>query len=311
MRASGGARLEWAEVPAEVRAAVEAALGSPVVAARNEDGGFSPGLAARCRLADGRRVFVKAVSLEQNPHSPRIHRREAEVAALLPPDVPAPRLRHVHDDGTWVVLVLDEVDGRQPAEPWRLDELDVVIPAVIALGTHPAPPGLQTVADRQDAAFRGWRRLVGGDGDPGRLDAWSRAHLDALAAAETGWTEAASGSSLVHADVRADNVLIGPDGAVTFVDWPWACEGAAFLDLAFLLPSVALGGGPTPVEVVERYRLFNDVEPEALRAVVVALTGFFVRSALDPPPPGLPRIREFQQVQADVALGWLQTLTAW
>jgi aminoglycoside phosphotransferase (APT) family kinase protein len=308
MRAEGGSRVEWDEIPTEVRAAVEGALGATVLAARNERGGFSPGLAARCALSDGGRAFIKAVSAAQNPLAPRIHRREAEVAALLPASVPAPELRHVHDDGDWVVLVFDEVAGHQPAEPWRWADLDVVIPAVLALGTHRAPDGLQSAADRHRAAFDGWRRLSAGDGDVDRLDPWTASNLDLLARIETEWDDASRGTALVHADVRADNLLVDDRGGVTVVDWPWACVGAPFLDAVFLLPSVGLGGGPPPTEVVARYGLFDAVDDAALLAAAVALAGFFRRAALDPPPPGLPHLRAFQAAQGDVARDWVREL---
>lgn len=309
MRASGGNRIEWSDVPRTVRGEVEAALGATVVEAVNEAGGFSPGLAARCVLDDGRRRFVKAVSPDQNPLAARIHRREAEVAAHLPAAVPAARLEHVHDDGHWVVLVFEEIDGRQPVEPWTLDELDVVVPALLALAEVVPPPGhgLQPAVRRHAPVFDGWRRLAAGDGDVARLDPWARAHLPHLAAVEAGWQDAAAGDRLVHADLRADNILLGPDGAVTFVDWPWACVGAAHLDVAFFLPSVGLGGGPDPSAVIERYSLFDALDEPGFLTVSVAVAGFLQRSALDPPPPGLPRLRAFQQAQADVALDWLRT----
>jgi len=308
MRAAGGARLAWHDVDPAVRAAIEAALGSSVVEARNQAGGFSPGLAARCRLADGRRVFVKAVSPDQNPQACRIHRREVEVASQLPPSVPAPRLRHVHDDGRWVALIFDEVDGRQPEEPWRLDELDVVVPALQRFATSATPSpvaGLQPVADRYADAFDGWRRLAGGDGDPSSYGPTVVDHLDRLAALEAPWAEAAAGDALLHADLRADNLLLTADGQVVLVDWPWACIGAAWVDLVLFLPSVGLGGGPEPEAVVQRYGLLTDVDPDALGSVVAALAGFFVRRSLDPDPPGLPTLRAFQRAQADVALRWL------
>ncbi|MFP5320809.1 MAG: phosphotransferase [Acidimicrobiia bacterium] len=308
MRAAGGTRLRWDDVDPDVRAALEAALGAAVVEARSEAGGFSPGLAARCRLADGRRVFVKAVSPEQNPTACRIHRREAEVAAQLPARVPAPRLLHVHDDGRWVALVFDEVAGRQPAEPWRWEDLDVVVPALRRFADEATPtpvPGLQTVAERYGAALDGWRRLAAGDGDPSPYGADVVALVDRLAELEAPWAEVAAGETLLHTDLRADNLLLTDDGDVVLVDWPWACNGAAFVDLVFLLPSVGLGQGPTPAAVVERYGLFADVDPGALRSLVAALAGFFVRQSLDPAPPGLPTLRPFQRAQAEVALGWL------
>jgi hypothetical protein len=120
-------------VPAGVRAAVEDALGTTVAGAQSQQGGFSPGAAARLRLADGRRVFVKAVGPELNPDSPGMHRREGAVAAALPATVPSPRLRHTADDGEWVALVFEDVDGRQPRVPWQRDELDRVLAAVAEL----------------------------------------------------------------------------------------------------------------------------------------------------------------------------------
>jgi Phosphotransferase enzyme family len=308
VRGQGGSRIEWEQIPSDVRAAVEHALGAAVLAAHNESGGFSPGLAARCTLSDGRRAFIKAVSPAQNLQAPRIHRREAEVSLLLPASVRAPRLHHVHDDGTWVVLVFDEVAGRQPSEPWRWEDLDVIMPAVLDIGRHRAPDGLQPADERHSAAFQGWRRLSAGDGDVNRLDPWTRSNLDHLAEIEAGWDHASHGTALVHADVRADNLLVDDDGTVTLVDWPWACAGAPFLDTVFLLPSVGLGGGPRPVEVVERYDLFAEIDDGALLASAVALAGFFRRSALDPPPPGLPRLRAFQAAQGDVARDWIREM---
>jgi hypothetical protein len=312
VRASGGNRIAWADIPADVRHQVEAAVGARVEYARNQAGGFSPGLAARCRLSDGRRLFVKAASPEQNPFACRVHRREAEVASQLPSWLPAPRLRHVVDDGHWVALVFDEVDGHPPSEPWTLDQLDVVVPAIVDLGRRVTPsplPHLQSVVERHRPVFDGWRRLAGGDGPVERLDGWAAGRLDDLAALEAGWEEAAIGDTLLHADLRADNLLLTADGTVVLVDWPWACVGAAFVDPLFMLPSVGLGGGPAPAAVVARYGLFVDVDRDAVLAVLAACTGFFVRSSLDPPPPGLPSLRAFQAAQGELALEWLRSMS--
>lgn len=308
MRASGGQRIEWDEVAADVRRAVEAQLGAAVVEAHNQSGGFSPGLAARCVLADGRRAFVKAVSPEQNPQACEIHRREARVAAQLPADLPVPRLIAVVDDGHWVALAFEEIAGVQPAEPWTHDQLALVLPALrhFAERVTPTPaPGLETLAERYGSVFRGWRDLAGGRADPTSYGPEVGRRLERLAELESGWVEAATGSTLLHTDLRADNLLVTATGEVVLVDWPWACTGAAFVDLVLLLPSVGLGGGPDPAAVVEHHGLFRYVDPDALLAVFVALAGFFVRQSLDPPPVGLPAVRAFQRAQAEVALDWV------
>src|SRR4051794_29423576 len=105
--AAGGVRVPYDGLPGAVRAWVETVLGSPVLAAETQSGGFSPGVAARVRCADGTRAFVKAVSGETNADSPPLHRREVAVTAALPPQAPAPKLLASYDDGTWVALLLE------------------------------------------------------------------------------------------------------------------------------------------------------------------------------------------------------------
>src|SRR3954454_8104023 len=116
-------RPSYDALPAVVRAWVDEALGSSVVQSSSEHGGFSPGVAARVTCADGTRAFVKAVSAEVNPVSPGMHRTEAKVTAALPAALGSPRRLSSYDDGTWVALLLEQVDGRPPVSPWRPDEL--------------------------------------------------------------------------------------------------------------------------------------------------------------------------------------------
>src|SRR5439155_23239923 len=116
-------RLRWHELPERVRSGIEVALGSAVVDAASRPGGYGPSLASVCVLADGRRVFVKAVSPAQNPDSPVMMRREAEINDRLPPDAPAPQLLYALDDGECVALVFEHVEGRLPVAPWEPHEL--------------------------------------------------------------------------------------------------------------------------------------------------------------------------------------------
>ena len=301
-----GARIPWEALPAGVREAVESGLGARVVEAATQPGGFSPGAAARLRLDDGRRAFVKAVGSSPNPHSPELHRSEARIAAALPPETPAPRLFFAHDDGDWVALVFEDVPGREPELPWRDDELERVLTGLsdLAEALTPAPLEAPPLADRFEEIFHGWRLLAEAGGGPG-VDPWAETRLDELAELEVGWAEAAAGRTLLHADVRADNVLITPE-RVVFVDWPHACLGAAWVDLLAFLPSVAMQGGPRPWEVFDAHPVAREAAPERVNAMLAALAGFFVRWSTLPPPPGLPTLRDFQRTQGVEALAWLR-----
>ncbi|MFD0360269.1 phosphotransferase [Nocardia sp. GCM10030253] len=56
------------------------------------------------------------------------------------------------------------------------------------------------------------------------LDEWSLRHLDRLAELESTWWTAAAGETLLHTDLRPDNMLLGSDGTVVVVDWACCSE---------------------------------------------------------------------------------------
>jgi aminoglycoside phosphotransferase (APT) family kinase protein len=311
-----GRRLAWADAPGWLRGEVEQRLGGRVVEAVTQPSGFSPGLAVRVRLDDGRRAFVKAVGAEPNPDSPGIHRSEARTMAVLPRSAPAPRMLWSLDRDGWVALAFEDVDGAHPTLPWRPDELARVLAMVadLAAALTPAPPGLPTVAERLRDSFVGWRRLAAasaaGDDDLAGLDPWAARHLRRLADLEAGWPRAMRGPTLLHADLRADNLLLTPTRVVA-VDWPWACVGAAWVDLLLLLPSVTMQGGPDPEPTFAAHPVAAGADPEAVTTTLAALAGFLVGGSRLPPPPGLPTLRSFQLGQGLVALDWLRRRSGW
>ena len=299
-----GHRLQWLDVPEHVRADLEEALGSRVVDAVNQRGGYGPSLAARCALADGNRAFIKAVSPEQNPDSPGMMRREGRIAAALPTDAPAPALLHLYDDGEWVALAFEEVEGRLPDTPWEEDELDRVLDATLALGELVPRTPVRPVAKQYGAMFTGWRTLATEARDA-PMDDWCRARLDELAHIEAGWEDATRGDGLIHGDVRSDNVLL-TDDRVVFVDWTSTCTGAPWFEVVAMLPSVELEGGGEPDAVLARIGL--DISHERLVPLVVAIAGYFAERGRLPDPPGLPTVRAFQRAQGALTNEWLRRL---
>ena len=47
-------------------------------------------------------------------------------------------------------------------------------------------------------------------------------------------------------------------------------------------------------------------DPDRVNAALAAVAGYFTHSALLPPPPGLPTVREFQRAQGVPARAWLR-----
>jgi aminoglycoside phosphotransferase (APT) family kinase protein len=313
-----GVRVDWSTIPEQIRGAFEQWLGSSIISIVSQPSGFSPGVAVRLRMADGSALFAKAIGPEPNPGSPSVHRHEARIAAALPAVVPVPRLMWSYDqgDGGWVMLVFEDVDGRHPELPWRPDELERVLEALVTLNTALTPSPLPPPTTRSaSAAFAericGWKHFR--DAHPSRLaqlDPWSLRYLDALIDLEAQAPAAVAGDTLLHFDVRADNVLLTPEH-VWFVDWPHACIGAAWVDVVCFAPSVTMQGGPAPEHVGSYHPAYRAADPAAVNAAVAAVTGFFVHNSLQPPPPGLPTLRAFQAAQGAVAREWLAMRTAW
>jgi Phosphotransferase enzyme family len=303
-------RPRWSALPPAVRAGIEEVLGGTVSDTADQTGGFTPGFAARLRLADGRRAFAKAIGPELSAIGPRLYRQEITVAGALPAGVPAPRLLGSYDED-WVALVFEDVEGRTPALPWVRAELERVLAAVTELAARLTPAPLAAPRLAEDATFTGWRTLAADP--PGAFpaaehDSWLRARLPELAELEGRWPDAVDGDALLHGDLRDDNTLLTPDGRVLFVDWPEARVGASFADLVFLLPSVALGGGPEPGRMAASHPLLRDLPVERLAPAVAGVAGYFVSRSLLPPPAGLPTVRRFQHDQGVHAVRWLRRL---
>ncbi|WP_143175303.1 aminoglycoside phosphotransferase family protein [Cryptosporangium aurantiacum] len=307
-------RPTWAELPDSVRDGVERALGARVVSAQSAPLGLTPGLASRIELDDGRRAFLKAAGVHRGADTVAKLRREAQVMDALPPGALAPRLLGVYDDGRWAAVACTDVGGRPPASPWTRPELDRVLAALSAcvVATTPSPlPGPRFVADWADD-LTSWRRLARDPSAPAALRAvlpadldWVPRDLDRLARLEAGWSVRADGDTLLHGDLRADNILL-TDEQVWFVDWPSACVGAPWLDLLFLLPGAAVTPGAVdPEDVVRTHPLTRDVAPETITATVAAIAGFLLTVSLEPPPWYAPEVRLFQRAEAAAALRWL------
>jgi len=298
-------RLEWPHLPAHVRAWVEEQCGSPVVDTATQGGGFTPGFASVLTCADGSRVFVKAASVQAQGPFAASYREEARKLAGLPQGVPAARLLWSRDDD-WVVLGLEYVAGRAPRRPWTGEELDLVLDELESVASllTPAPAALELdpVEDEFADLVAAWDHV--------RLSNPALPHLEEAAALAAAHAEVTAGETLVHTDLRADNVIVGDDGRVWLCDWNWPVAGAAWIDTLFLLVE-ARGDGVDVDEVLARRALTRDVPADHVDRVIALLAGYFLRQAQLPVPPTSPFLRQHQAWCAWVVWGWLCERRGW
>ena len=301
-------RLEWPHLPPDLRAQVEQRIGTQVVEAHSQTSGFTPGFASVLVGADGSRHFVKAASVKAQRMFADSYREEARKLTALPDGVPAPRLLWtlgVDAAADWVVLGIEHVEGRAPTRPWTDADLDASLAMLATTAELLTPPPAGLALDTFADELADW---------PAYWD-YARATFvlprgDEAAALAARFREVVGGTTLVHTDVRDDNILVRPDGTAVLCDWNWPVVGAAWLDSLLLLIGPR-GDGLDVDAVIAEAPVFAGVSDEAVDIVLALVIGYFLKSADDPVPPTSPHIRDHQRWQADVLWDWLCERRGW
>lgn len=308
-------RTAWTDVPAILRERVEQVLGGTVTTTESQAAGWSPGSADRVVTATGRQAFVKTVSRSRNADAFDLHRREARVVAQLPSTVQAPRLLDAFvatvDGDEWVVLVLDDIEGTHPGAALDGSDTAAVLDALDTLPTATGDLGaLPRIADDLRHEFSAWDRMLGDPTLADRVAEVVPAHVltagPAIARAADRAAAFVDGEHLVHADCRADNLLVDGSGVVWVVDWPWASIGAHWLDpLTYLIDTLVRGEDSDVEHHLATHPVFAGVPAATVDAVLAGLAALFFEHALPPAPPNMPTIRDFQRREGIAAAEWL------
>jgi aminoglycoside phosphotransferase (APT) family kinase protein len=294
--------MPWSQAPDRIHHWVQEQLGAAVTETVDQVGGMSPGCATRLGTADGRRAFVKAVGPELNPQTPDLFRHEARVLDHLGEDPLWAGRRAVLDESDgWVALLLEDVAGVHP-DPDDPAHRDLVLAATDRL------------ADRLEGRADGLEITAAGDGlrrwgsvwgrleevPPDLLPRAVRDHAPALRACFDRVVEAAEGGSVVHHDIRNDNLLLRPDRQVVFVDWGMSRRGPRWLDP--LVARLEWVDQPHFDVLVHRSPALRDLGDTLVTAFLAGLGAWLALRSLDPPAKGLPTLSGFRRRESARAL---------
>jgi hypothetical protein len=298
-----GRRADYATVPSHVRAWVDDELGSPVVQAQAQIGGMSPGPAARLLLADGRRAFIKAVSPEPNARTPELFRHEIAVLRCLPRVDYRPGLLEAYDDGEWVALLLDDVEGRHPDldDPADADAVRTVVREQ-ARSLSTAADAIPVATEDAAARVRRWHDLIvrSRDVEAARdaLPPWWHRDEQALLERIAALADRIAVTAWCHLDVRDDNLLVRPDGRAVILDWGMSCPGPSWLDELIL--DLHVVDSPALDELVAArpaYADSDDIERDTTDMLLGIGASLAVMAEVAP-QPGLPWITDFRRREA-------------
>jgi hypothetical protein len=299
-------RLEWSHLPPTVRAAIEQRCGAAVRSATSQNGGFTPGFASVLECEDDSRHFVKAASAVAQRMFAEAYREEARKLVTLPTAAPAARLLWSLDVDDWFVLSTEFVEARPPSRPWRLAELQLCLDTLTAAVPVLTPPPAGLVLPSASEELAEWPAFW----DDVRTARPDLPHLEEAATLAGRFVEVMAGETLVHTDVRDDNILLTADGRALLCDWNWPMVGAAWLDSLFLLIGPR-GDGLDVAGLIDSHPLLSAVSAEEIDVVLALITGYFLKSADDPVPPNSPFLRDAQRWQGEVCWDWLGERRGW
>ncbi|WP_433367886.1 phosphotransferase family protein [Streptosporangium sp. CA-115845] len=284
---------QWDDLPSNVRATVEEQVGQ-VLKVEPVTKGLMPGLAARLHTENGGTVFLKAVSTVSPAAS--LYERERRVGAVLPPGLPAPRLRWSGEVEGWIVLLHEYVDGRDadlspgsPDVPLVLDTLVVLNEALT-----PCPGEVPEVAVNLAGLQAKAASLLAGDLPDRSMyeTALAKFSLDVL-----------DGDTLLHYDLHPGNFRID-DGKTYVIDWAFAVRGAAWVDAVMLAPRfIEAGHTPEQTEaLLARVPAWRSAPADAVTAVAALWTLFRLYKARFGPVEG----RDFRARAAEAGRVWVR-----
>ena len=268
---------------------LEAIVG-PVAYVRSVARGYTHNERVVATLRNGRTVFAKRAVDEVTAVWLR---REHEMYESLRGAPFVSRLLGWMDDD-FPILVLEDLSNAFWPPPWDRERIDATLATLADVACAQPVPGLPRLADGE-RPDDGWNSVLSDPGDFLSLglcdgDWLERAGPDLRAASASA---PLAGSSLVHCDVRSDNLCFRAGVAVLF-DWNLASIGNAQFDIAFWLPSLAAESGTAPETVM----------PDCPAGLAAHVAGFFAARAGQPDIPHAPLVRRVQLQQLRAALPW-------
>jgi len=266
---------------------IQKLMASPPVEWRTLRKGHTAAETWLMRFESGKSAFVKHATDEQTTSWLKSERAVYQaVQGDFLPDLLG------WDGGDFPILILEDLSHAATVPPWTQDAIERVFALLEVLARTKLPDTFRPLTNYPEP-FDGWHQIAKdrapllklGLVSPRWLDAALPALLQAEAAADL------SGDSLVHTDLRSDNIFFHRN-LTMLIDWNWASRGNPKFDLVSWLPSLHTEGGPPPWE-------FTVDEPN-----LIAMQAGYLAHRVATPPHDNESIRRLQEKQLRSALPW-------
>ncbi|MFK4100825.1 phosphotransferase [Streptomyces sp. NPDC019531] len=224
-------RIEWQDLPAETRAAVQKHTGT-VTTARTAPHGVMSRLACTVHARTSR-AFVKG--MQQDDPQAWVYRHEAHVTRIAPC---SPRVLFEVDAGGWVLYGYEYIDGRYPDLSPGSDDLGPLVHTLTVVSQARWPEALS-----KRPLHSRWADFLPEDVPPGL-----------------------QGRGLAHTDMSPHNMLVTARGGLVLLDWALACPAPMWADTALTIPRlISAGHAPEEAEAIARQvPMYRAADPAAV-----------------------------------------------
>lgn len=240
------------EPPLYLKQRIEDIIGKKTLRWTRPDCGLSSAHIFSVVLEDSSKIFVKAAT---DSDTATWLKKEHLVLSSLKEDFIPEIIKWIDTTENYPILITQDFsDAYWPASDngvsWRKGDFDLIFETVEKLSTT---KGLSNLPNLENHKTNIWSKIALKPQGFLNLklcsDNWLTQAINFLIDAEQKANE--MGNFLVHGDIRSDNICINGT-QVIFVDWSNAANGSPNHDLANLLPTLYLEGGPTPYEIMPK-----------------------------------------------------------
>lgn len=233
-----------------LKKAIEERLNQRIISWTKPDCGLSAAIRYSLLLENNSRVFVKAATgIETDRWLRTEHLALNSYNEEFMPQI----IDWIDEpDNFPILLTQDFSDAYWAANNsgvcWRDGDIDLILETITELSSIKGHHSLSHLKNSNDKI---WTKIASNPDGFLKLKLcskkWLSDNVEFLIKAENNIDE--TGTSFVHGDIRSDNICI-KNNKVIFVDWSNAAIGSAEHDLANLLPTLHLEGGPLPFQIL-------------------------------------------------------------
>lgn len=322
------AKPDWADIPPTVLASLQHITKSPVTDSQIIWGGFAPNATFGVTCADGQRYFIKGTPPWQSDRGKEL--MGLELAFYDNDYLPAGVSPAFHGKTAlegWSLAVFELIERGEESLPWTEAKYRAVFRSMDAVyrynkdRTEFAPylrnhirhvdeiDEIESVLGSADAIANTARIFI----NPAAGAAWLTEHAEALqrmAGSVKSYTEH---STLLHCDLRHDNIVFNKAGDAKLVDWAWPTTGPLAFDVMYFTQASEADGGMPVEKALDIYKQETGVsfEREGVQSLMALYAVAYGGWAPLPASAEMPRLRPMQGVYFGAMMSQVARVMGW